>query len=128
MEREERMVWRTGKRMFYTTMCHNKTVRGGRGEWVGGYEWMGREERVVCSLQCHSKISAECSQQQSSDGHTHTHREKEREGEREKEICTRRESNPCPTRTDLHSDPLGRLRRSDTDGVPLHVGRCVVGG
>jgi hypothetical protein len=30
-------------------MCHNMTVRGGRGGWVGGYELMGREERVVDS-------------------------------------------------------------------------------
>jgi hypothetical protein len=33
MDREERMVQWTGKKMFHTT-CHNMTVTGRRGEWL----------------------------------------------------------------------------------------------
>jgi hypothetical protein len=39
MRREERMVYRTGKRMIYTTMCHNMIMRGRRDRWVG--VWVG---------------------------------------------------------------------------------------
>jgi hypothetical protein len=44
MSYEERMVWRTGKRMENTTVCHNMTVRGGRGEWVGMNRYGVRRE------------------------------------------------------------------------------------